>query len=371
MYICVVSCIHINLLRNICSNLVASLPHVSVSLRILYIMPRAPKTGAVGSTEHTSLALKVPAVIKTNDPTIDTELESQRYALMTMIDDFVRLPDHILPMRAVLDGRKRKDSDPHRGVADCFKVVTTFSKLDEAWLAYWVTQHSDLTLANLVAAKRHDKDSTFILASLAAQVPASLKLKSHCRIKVVMYNVLEQRALACGTRIKTFKAQGGITADGAIDLKARGCYTMDFDAEDRCINIAHVASGAFVVPAAHIVITKAFALINNHLDKEAAVVLKPLPPLKLASLFGPDLGPHVYTHISGGTCAQFDAIVDEVHTAYSTTVIASKRGIAAPEFKTELDKPETEIRKVNVKRAREMAKLKITERKTKRTITLG
>lgn len=231
----------------------------------------------------------------------EEEREAQMHLLQTMVDDMVKDPGHILPMYTHLEARKAAAAAAFVNAfakdAPSFGKLTTFNSADTDFRGSWVTANSDLSAADIVAAVRKDPEAIDQLVTFATQVVAKQKVPMELHTIAVMTTFMNRRSEAAGKRLTDFKNKGGIAYDGSLNW-IHGSYTLVFDDTDRLTTIRHI-SGVAVQVDPNLGITKAWHMMSNYNDFEAAVRMLPMPPVRLCTFFPDGIGPNSLTNFVG------------------------------------------------------------------------
>lgn len=237
-----------------------------------------------------SLALKVPPIKKSGDLSTDTTRNSERDAMVRVIDKMAKYPACVLPIHGYMMSTDFESiasvsgscSEEWTGDYACIK------NLPKSWMVSFLQFRSKgLLLTWKMDAKLIEKaDPMYIphLFCFETQTAMSQPLPAECMDKHVCTKVFDTKADQVEPRLKRFIADGGVAASGNVQWK-HGCFRLHFT-DHKCTRVEHI-SGTTVDLPAHIVITSDFSLMDNHSDLLARAELAPAKIL-LHTLFGED-----------------------------------------------------------------------------------
>lgn len=146
----------------------------------------------------------------------------------------------------------------------------------------WLEKHSDMTSAELVAARGKDDKVILDLIAFESQVQTTMQLPEQCAVTPVLFRVLDLCAARAGRRLQRFKTNAGLKDDGKVDFNKLSYRTMLTTNGE--LVVQHVMTG-HEKTIADSGVTVAHRLIDNCLDHQAAFVKHPMPPIKLALFF--------------------------------------------------------------------------------------
>lgn len=238
-------------------------------------------------------ALKVPSCKRSGNSAIDEENDSKVQLLKELIDACLKDLNHVGPLFGKLRERQStaivSEETPFRG-------VTQLRNLDEDFVISFLTHAADLSVDNLIAAKKHDDSIMITLLSYATQLPPTLRWCEALWKKEVVWRMFLDRAAQCGNRLSAFKKSGHVLRSGAVTWKD-SCYTCKFekDGKQRLTAVVHNATKAeTIVPESVNYFQGLVSMVDNHLDAAAALVQPPNAPMKLSALFDAGTGPWSY-----------------------------------------------------------------------------
>jgi hypothetical protein len=185
-----------------------------------------------------------------------------------------------------------------------------------------------------------------------------------------MVHLLTERMQHCGARLGGLKEKMVFkVADGKLNFKAYGACSLKFDAKDCLIEILHVSGDKVAInPEVHRM-TRQYILVNNHADREAALFLDPLPPIKLMEFFTNGAGPHKYTNYKGGKAKDWDKHCIESRKAFDT-LRGKLDSNDMQECGAKLKDLSQQKKQESLKKARESAQATLKQKKEKRKISL-
>ena len=240
-------------------------------LAVLPLQTRQP-------TRHHQYAERLPPPRKTGDELIDGDAHTRYDMFKQIVTECIEDDSHVPALFSCLRKRMQAQSQAD-GVESSqrFKVLTTFRSIEAEWLCEWVSSVSDLSVMDLVTARRFDGDAVLFLASFATQIPLRLNMPPECFVKGVLKRLLDSRTALLGRRLSVFKASGGIKSDGSLNL-LQLAYRPVFDSDDRLTSLLHCSGKEVAVPEA--LISKSWVLVDNYSDWNAHFRKDPMPPVK-------------------------------------------------------------------------------------------
>lgn len=223
--------------------------------------------------------MKIPSPRKIGDELLDADATARHEMLQQMLTELIQDDSHVPALFAQL--RRRVQAQANTDGLDTemrFKSVGTFRSIDPEWLCHFVSSVGDMSVGEVVAAKRFDSEVVAHLATFCTQLPLALKLPpQQCMVKSVMKRIVDDRNHVCGQRLAKFKQRGGLNSDGSVNWGA-GCYTAVFGEDGVLQSIRHIGGSSVEVGSTGI--DRKYVLVDNYGDFTAAFVKKPLPPVK-------------------------------------------------------------------------------------------
>lgn len=230
------------------------------------------------------IAARLPPPAKTGDDVQDSDA-SARYMMFQelvsiLIRDGTHIPDLFTRLRNRIDAQSKKDGI---SPADALKPFTHIKTLSVDYMFEVLVRNSDMSHADLVKARAADEDSTLALFTFLTQMPPHLKALPACQARPVMTRLVTKRTQQCGHRLRTFKKDGGIPANGTLNWRGKGAFSPVFDKDGWLIELKHVSGDTILVENQPV--SNKFAMTDNHSDWLSAFIMKPLPPLKCHQFF--------------------------------------------------------------------------------------
>ena len=146
----------------------------------------------------------------------------------------------------------------------------------------FIVKHSDLSSAELVTALKSDDGALDQLTEYGTKLARSLKLASQCKVKEVFSKVLEYFVRKGGDVLLKFKAEGGLNLHGSFNWR-QGSYLLGMNGS-KIVDVTHKGTGA-KVDISSLGLDSNYQLTENWSEVSASLVRKPLPPVKLATMF--------------------------------------------------------------------------------------
>lgn len=327
---------------------------------------RSPN-GSPGLSQHTAVALRVPKPKKTGNEMVDTSKDAERELLMVLIDNCIWDSSHIMPLHNLL--MKRLASGPQDTGGNSFDKVGLLYSLPEEFLAHFITSVSDMSSLDIVAAKRFDPEAVVIMCKFGLDLPAHLKLPRECMLKDFMMDLLMKRHSDIGSRLSKLKESGTWDASrNQLNFKDKGCYRLTW--RDGILrSVTHISGAVAELDAAKIQITRAYTMINNFSDRDAALLMEPLPPVHLFGFFkASNTGPFAHKQFKGGKAQDWTNFVTNARTEFDN---ARQVGGGGEEvMQAELDKLNKERKSEALDKARRSAKEALDRKMLKRKYNL-
>lgn len=250
--------------------------------------------------QKSSLAGKVPKIRKTGNTARDYELELDRANLVEAISLLERYPAHrascVAHLRNII--RQNEQVEGHSPDA-CFKEVSSLARIDDHWLAAFLSSHSKLSVKEVGLMKTFDAESPKHLMSFAMAASAALKLPDPCIVKSVLNIACSARIAEVGDRLAQFSVgvDACVLPTGQVNWGKCGAYRLVFEG-NRAARIVHrPTTDAFEIDA-DIHITEDFVLKEFWSDLAASVEKGPRK-YKCADFFPKPTGPHRHKILTG------------------------------------------------------------------------
>lgn len=264
---------------------------------------------STGSGMH-PYAARMPPPKRTGNALIDSDNQSKVDMLKEVVSSCLADLSHVPVIYSKLRERQRlsfsslSDQD--------FMDVKQLKQLPTDFLVEFVAARSDLTVDEVVRAMSYDPDVPAQLVAFETQLPLSLSWPDILRCRELTYRFLDHRSHECDSRLKGFKAAGGLNDQGAINF-AMCSYHLTFT-DGRLSEIKHCSGDVHQVdPEIHIY-QKNAELLENWSDMNATIVMPaPNPPWLIAKFFlHSNNGPYNKFKIITKKCSELDKMVKQV-----------------------------------------------------------
>lgn len=330
----------------------------------------------LGPSGYSWLAEKVPKIHKTGNDEKDHQLERDRSCFQHVIDACMADPMNIACAYGAI--QKRKSTQVLDVLTDDLnakfqKLPSQVDRLPEQWVMKWVSQNSDLSMDDLVKCYKRDPFAPYAIFIRMTEMPGAMRFPKQCLVKLVCDNLARWRYEALRKRGAEFKKKGALLNDGSIDWKNFGAYKLLFGEDGaRVESMVHTASGETLSVQKCVNITKEFVLKNNYSDHAAFVECKPLPPIRIATLWQDlgyaerGVGPFAYEVLSGGANKSFNTKALEVFGAWQ---FEEERRTSGSNVEA-LQDYKSEVTKARLSKARAKAAAQLKQRQESRTIKL-
>ena len=281
--------------------------------------------------------------------------------------DVELLAEH-MQMRRHHDAEKRA-SDHLTGM---MKQITTLRSVDEEVAAQWVVSKTDLSIEEVVRAKRYDSEAPWHLLSHGTGLSLTTKLPQ----ELAAIELFKRFADACfeksGSSLACVK-QKGIYDTSTGKLNWHGVvFELKFGDDDTLAEVLHVNSSVkgTIPKGAHV--TKDYAFQNFWTEGDASLRLKPFPALRLASFFDSD----AFGHNIGGnskkkTQSHLHDLVKAEEQKWTNCLAAARAPVAkvsADDVHTHLADFKADKRKQTVKAAHDKATIALATSASKKQI---
>ena len=231
-----------------------------------------------------------------------------------------------------------------------------------------VLKHTDITEVDLAALKRNNDEIVRILTSQLTQLPLTLSWCDLMWIVDFNYYIFEKRAIIFKASLQSAKADGALKVAGEFDFFTCGAYTPQYhDTTTALVKLTYRSTGE-VQDIVDSWITRAADLIDNHDDMNAGFKMPNAPLIRCHTIFPEGKGPHKHPKWHGRTASkEFQKWTKTQHDEWTRVVTAALPTMSVPAKETgELQKVVEEQKSAKMKRARDTAALKASERACKR-----
>ena len=260
------------------------------------VLSKSAPSGSSASASTSALtpyAKKLPRKPKGPNQVVNGDNEAKHGMLMEIISTCQLDYDYIQQLYSKMRERQRSaTSDAKDGME--FRAVSTLGGLDPDWVVDWVSGKSDMTVEEIVGAMESCQQAPYQMLAFAVQHPLTMKWPEQLRGQDDTGKWFDVRFDECGTRLRGFKASGGLAPDGKVDW-SKGSYRPRFCEKNRLKEIEHANEDVITVPA-HINIYKgSFSLDFNWDDWLACFVVPLMRDTPVHSLFKAEgKGPYKY-----------------------------------------------------------------------------
>lgn len=157
--------------------------------------------------------------------------------------------------------------------------------LPEEFLAHFINSVSDMSSSDIVAAKRFDPAAAVIMCKFGLDLPAHLKRPRVCMFEDFMMDLLMRRHTQIGSCLSKLKeSRTRDAATNQLNFKGKGCYRLSWR-NGILQSVTHISWAVAELDRTKIQITRAYAIVNNFSDREAALLMEPLPPVHILGFF--------------------------------------------------------------------------------------
>lgn len=327
-----------------------------------------------GPGQHSWLAQRVPKVVRSGNEEKNAELERDRCCLMEVIDSCLEDAGNITVAYQAIQRRKHSLVTGIRtdDAKANFDKISQVDRLDTNWMMQFISQNTDLDMRDLLKVYSYEATGILEIFTFMTELPWALRLPKQCMVKWVMYEMTKDRWSAVGQRGQALKRNGVVKADGSLNWKDWGSYTITFQ-DDVAKQVIHKPSGLQKALPDGVVITRAFTLQNNFSDHQAVLVCDPIPPIRLDKFFEltaeglAATGPFSYKVYGGGHCKAYNELAVTKYKVWQVEEDKKDLGAEADEV---LQIAKTAQAKARCAKARVAAKATAQRKKQRRTITL-
>ena len=225
-----------------------------------------------------AVTIRFEAPAKSGNPEADEMAKAQFSCLISSVEDLKSCSMLVTPTFNFIRGEKRKlqeRSDIGGKASPMFSEVSSLGGMEEEWKIIFVTSNSDLSASDITAVMGTDNGFLNDLIDWALQLPMKDKLPVEFLVKKVWGMFADARYALCGSRLDSFKANGGllhVSASCRFEEKT-GCYILQFNDDDKLIGISHF-NGDLIQVDPSIGFSRAHQLVFNHSDFLAQLELK-------------------------------------------------------------------------------------------------
>lgn len=317
----------------------------------------------------------LPKLQKTGHDVEDNDAEAKREMLGFIIKICCENDSHILSLHSTLAKRQKAEMNRHADLSAMLDHISIVSRIPEEPRITWLNDSSDLSTAEIVAAKKADNDADRQLYTFATGMGYTVKLPQELKPLVVFTRFSDARHKLFNNRLRGFKAKGGWNNAAKCLNWAAGCYKLDFTTEGGLDSVTHCSGAKVTAPDWCRHVNREWSLQENWSDWTANIERRPAPPIFLRLLFEkqdgqPSVGPHALPLFKGGTSKDLNSTAMELYTTYKEELDRLKiNRNEESETKEALTELRHERTKANSDKARAKALASISQKKAKRRIT--
>lgn len=237
--------------------------------------------------------IRVPIPEKVGNETVDSDTQARHKLLLELVEGLIADRTMVLPLynKYVELNKSRSKIEQHD--TGSFDRISTVGKTAPEFAMSHLARVSDLSVADLLAIKKVDEDGPMQLLVYDTQLNDKLRLAKQCAVRDFWGWYLLKRSSMCGSRLASFKRDGGVTPAFGLNW-TQGAYILEFDETKFLVKVTHRRSGHFVaVDKTKMMINQSWLLTANWSDWDAALQCKPMPAIRLHTLWvGKRLGPY-------------------------------------------------------------------------------
>lgn len=327
-----------------------------------------PVTGAASVWPPAAVAAftkRCPRPKKTANAEEQQRNNIDQNALVSIIEILMNDPDRILPTLGAL--QSSPEAPKRSGVSEEDEVwdeTPSLRRIPAAWWVTWIIGASEgsLSHAKVRAIIEADGDKLIHLLVFALQLSPARQFPTACTNKRVCSRMLSSRATQLGDRLRGLDEH--ISANGVVKWGAGDCYHFSWNEHGVATECRHIGGKVVPLPQ-HVVITKAFKLIDNFSDLGANVAL-PLVTHVLHSLFPRDEGANRFIFPKGAN-DPLVPIAEACKANLDQQRVAATQGDIVENF-TLLQEVKDNRKAVMTKRAREARCVNRGKKKMARTL---
>ena len=170
-------------------------------------------------------AAKLPKPIKTGNKAQGTDDEGVHQQFVMLVDTCLKDRSHVVPLFSKLQARLNEKAAEAVGVGfekferQPVSIASLGLAEFQGWTTHYIETKTDLTAADIVKAMNFDDHSLLHILQGMTGIPQAARFPTCCRVKAVMVKVLDFYVAAFGFRMKTFKLDHGMSADGRLNFK--------------------------------------------------------------------------------------------------------------------------------------------------------
>lgn len=311
----------------------------------------------------------LPKVAKTGHEVDDNDAEAKRDMLGYIIKSCCENDSHILSLHRVLTKRQKAEQNRHADLSVMLDHISIVSRLPEERRITWLAEVSDLTTADIVAAKKSDSDADRQLYTFATGMGHTVKLPQEMKPLVVFTRFSDSRHRLFSERLAKFKAGGGWNNASKCLNWAAGCYKLAFKENGDLDSVTHCSGAKVTAPDWCKHVNREWSLQENWSDWTANIEKRPAPAIALRLLFEgsgnqASTGPHTLPLLKGGLSKELNQTATDLYLTYKAELdklkITNSEGTETKEALSELRHERT---KASSAKARAKALASISQRR--------
>lgn len=313
------------------------------------------------------LLQKVPKVVRTGDETKDSDMNMRRTAFCYVLETLWLKLELSMACQSFLVNRI--DADGKKAQSDEFQELSKLGKLEESWVAYFVSKLTKQTLAKLKDAQAFEDESLKQVLIFLLVAPLSLRMPPECRNKHVCEEVLQSREKDCGLRSKLLMPMPFIVSEKGLNWGACGVYILEWKTGEKSAEAAavvHRPTRTRVALPAAAVVNKEFCIVSNWDDMNAMLVHGPVKH-RISDFFDKGVGPHSVA-VWSGKCAPLVNLAKTIGEANEQLKNQERANEATAE---EWGAGKSKRPSAAIEKAREALRQRKADKETKRQVALS
>ena len=223
---------------------------------------------------------------KTGNALEDNDSKEKINMLKELVSSCLADLDHVQPLYCKLRERQRLVSLQQTKTDKDFAHVKTVRGLPPVFITHFIASNSDLDIAAVDKVYAKNPDDLILLLCFVCQLPEHFRWPEVLHSREVSFRFLNARVLACGNRLISFKADGGIDKNNSVNWK-HGCYQLIWSVEKPSFltDIKHCSGVQVSLPESSKMLKATTELKQNALDFAATLTFPPFPALPVHQFF--------------------------------------------------------------------------------------
>jgi len=322
----------------------------------------------VDSSKMVAFTAKIPVLPRYSDDIEKEDMESNRAALVSIVNGLWRNPRLCVPAATWL--MQRLASTKRSKHEHFFRTVpASLRLLDEEYLVDFLTKHSALTKPCLESLSIHDPDSNYQLLASAMSCSLNLKLPEQCVdqrfCSILLTKLLADRGDRLQKLTDKMVKEGG---NGGVNwMGDAGPYQLDFNENGILQSVLHRKTGDVAVLPEFDRVHESMSLCKPWGDMECFVDKK-TSDLYIWKLFDEDKGPRSSAVLTSNSKPMTMAIEDATASFHDlTALVALASQSSGKKFKAD---HYAAIARKSIGKARQAFEKRKVDLKAKRTVNL-